>query len=148
MEHLKNTKMNLTLKRTDFTEQSTIGELSIDGKFFCYVLEDKDRGLTAEMSNIIINTKKIFGVTAIPYGTYKVVLSMSNRFKRLLPEIQNVKGYEGVRIHRGNTAEDSLGCLIVGNKKAYNTVFESTKAEEALIKKLTTKEDIYLTITK
>ena len=139
--------MILTLKRTDFTYQSTIGELSIDGAFFCYVLEDKDRGLTNDMSTPVIATKKIFGLTAIPYGTYKVELSMSNRFKRILPAILGVKGYEGIRIHRGNTAADSLGCLIVGYKKQYNTVFESTKAENDLVERLKGK-DITIEITK
>lgn len=133
--------MKLQLKRTDFTDKSTIGDLYIDGKFFCYVLEDKDRGLTSEMPLVIIQGKKLFGITAIPYGTYTVELSMSNRFKRLLPAILGVKGYEGIRIHRGNTAADSLGCLIVGNKKAYDTVFESTACETLLVEKLKTAKD-------
>lgn len=140
--------MNLTLIREDFTDTSTIGRLFVNNAFFCYVLEDKDRGLTQDQSLIVINTKKIFGVTAIPYGTYDVKLSMSNRFKRVLPEILNVKGYEGVRIHRGNTAVDTLGCLIVGFKKGVNTVFESTKAEEALIEVMQGNTKITLTITK
>jgi hypothetical protein len=128
--------MNLKLVRKEFTSVSTIGELSIDGKFFCFVLEDKDRGLTQSETLTSIKIKKIFGVTAIPYGKYKVVLSESPHFKRLLPEILNVKGYTGVRIHRGNTDKDTLGCLIVGFRKVYNQVFESAKAEEALIKEL------------
>lgn len=140
--------MNLTLIREDFTGTSTIGRLFVNNAFFCYVLEDKDRGLTQDQSLIVINTKKIFGVTAIPYGTYDVKLSMSNRFKRVLPEILNVKGYDGVRIHRGNTAVDTLGCLIVGFKKGVNTVFESTKAEEALIEAMQGNVKITLTITK
>jgi len=140
--------MILTLIRQEFTETSTIGSLFVNDAFFCYVLEDKDRGLTQDQSLIVINTKKIFGVTAIPYGTYKVKLSMSNRFKRVLPEILNVKGYEGVRIHRGNTAVDTLGCLIVGFKKGVNTVFESTKAEDALLERLQGNNDITLIIKK
>ena len=140
--------MILTLIRQEFTETSTIGSLFVNDAFFCYVLEDKDRGLTQDQSLIVINTKKIFGVTSIPYGTYKVKLSMSNRFKRVLPEILKVKGYEGVRIHRGNTAVDTLGCLIVGFKKGLNTVFESTKAEEALLERLEGNNDITLIIKK
>lgn len=140
--------MNLTLIREDFTDTSTIGRLFVNNAFFCYVLEDKDRGLTQDQSLITIKANKIFGVTAIPYGTYDVKLSMSNRFKRVLPEILNVKGYEGVRIHRGNTAVDTLGCLIVGFKKGVNTVFESTKAEEALIEAMQGNTKITLTITK
>ncbi len=141
--------MKLTLKRTEFTDKSTIGELSIDGKFFCYTLEDKDRGLSQDQPLLVINTKKLFGITAIPYGDYEVKLTVSNRFKRLLPILLNVKGYEGVRIHRGNTAEDSHGCPLVGYKKAYNTVFESTKAENDLVAKLKeAKDKIILTIIK
>ena len=139
--------MNLLLKRTDFTDTSTIGSLYVNGGFFCYILEDKDRGLNQGMSLVEISARKIFGKTAIPYGTYTVKLSMSNRFKRLLPEILNVKGYESVRIHRGNTAEDTLGCLIVGLRKAYNSVFESTAAETALMRVLQSERNYPITLT-
>ncbi len=141
--------MKLTLKRTDFTADSTIGNLYINDKFFSYVLEDKDRGLTQSMNIIEIKARKVFGLTAIPYGTYKVILSMSNRFKRLMPEILNVKGFEGIRIHRGNTAANSLGCLIVGLKKSPNSVYESTAAETALMRVLQAeKGEITLDIIK
>jgi hypothetical protein len=120
--------MNLILKRTDFTDKSTIGELTINGKFICYVLEDKDRGLKDLMDVKEISRLKLFGVTAIPYGTYKVDLTMSNRFKKVLPILYKVKGFEGIRIHSGNTAEHSLGCLIVGRKKGVNKVTESLLA--------------------
>lgn len=133
--------MKLLLKRETFSDTSTIGRLFIDGVFFCYVLEDKDRGLNDSMSLITIKAKKIFGVTAIPQGTYKLILSMSNRFKRLLPEILNVKGYEGVRIHRGNYAGNSLGCLIVGAKKGVDAVFDSTSTEIALVRLLSSKHE-------
>lgn len=139
--------MELKLIRETFTDNSTIGELFIDGAFFCYTLEDKDRGLTSVMDILTLNKKKIFGTTCIPYGEYKVLLTMSNRFKRLLPEILDVKGYKGVRIHRGNTAADSLGCIIVGYKRGIDTVYESTKAENDLISKLkTSKTQITLII--
>lgn len=128
--------MKLKLIRKEFTPASTIGELWIDDGFFCFVLEDKDRGLTQDESITSIKIKKVFGKTAIPYGTYEIKLTYSNHFKRKLPELLDVKGYIGIRIHRGNTALDSLGCLIVGYKKAYDTVFDSTKAEAALILKI------------
>ena len=141
--------MNLELIRKEFTDKSTIGELYINGKFFCFTLEDKDRGLQSTDPLILINTKKIWGETAIPYGTYEVKLTMSNRFKRVLPILLNVKGYTGVRIHRGNTAEHSHGCPLVGYKKAYNTIFESTKAENDLMKELSkATETIILEIKK
>lgn len=140
--------MKLTLIRKEFTDNSTIGDLLIDGDFFCYVLEDKDRWLKDTDSLIYIKANKIFGVTAIPYGTYKVELSFSPHFKRILPAILNVKGFTGIRIHRGNTAKDSLGCLIVGYKKNYDTVFESKRAEEALIRVLNMAEEITIEILK
>lgn len=141
--------MKLEIIRKEFTDISTIGELHINGTFFCYTLEDKDRGLDQSQNLLIINAKKLFGITAIPYGTYEVQLTVSNRFKRLLPILINVKGYEGVRIHRGNTAEHSYGCPLVGYKKAYNQIFESSKAEEDLMKILKeAKDKIILTIRK
>lgn len=140
--------MKLFLQREEFTKDSTIGKLYIDNEFFCYVLEDCDRGLDQSMSALEIKARKIFGVTAIPTGTYKVITSMSARMKRLLPEVINVKGFTGIRIHRGNYASDSLGCLIVGMRKAYNSVFDSTIAETALMRKLHGVKDITLVISR
>lgn len=141
--------MKLLLIRKTFTELSTIGSLYIDGIFFCYVIEDKDRGLSQKISLTEIALRKIWGKTAIPYGTYKVIISRSTRFRRDLPEILSVKGFEGVRVHRGNTAEDSSGCLIVGNSVGKNSVFNSTVAEEALLRKLRTAQgEITLDIIK
>ncbi len=95
--------MELRLKRTTFTSESTIGELYIDGEFECNTLED-----------VVRDGPKVFGKTAIPYGKYKVVITMSNRFKRLLPLLLNVDNFEGVRIHPGNYAKDTEGCILVG----------------------------------
>ena len=140
--------MILHLIRQNYTKDSTIGSLYIDNEFFCYVLEDCDRGLNQDMSLLEIKARKIFGVTAIPTGTYKVITSMSARMKRLLPEVLGVSGYTGIRIHRGNYASDSLGCLIVGMRKAYNSVFDSTIAETALMRKLKGQKDITLVISR
>lgn len=128
--------MKLQLRRRTFTENSTIGSLYIDGQFFCYTLEDKDRGLTQSMSLATILLKKIFGKTAIPYGIYSLILSQSNRFKRELPELLKVLGFKGVRFHRGNWAGDTEGCVIVGFKKSADAVFDSTNAEKAIMLKL------------
>lgn len=143
--------MNLILKRTDFTDKSTIGELTINGKFICYVLEDKDRGLKDSMDVKEIAMLKLYGVTAIPYGTYKVDLTMSARFKKILPILYKVKGYEGIRIHSGNTAEHSLGCLIVGRKKGVDKVSESLLAMGdlmSILEHVPVNEEITITITK
>jgi len=143
--------MNLILKRTDFTDKSTIGELTINGKFICYVLEDKDRGLKDSMDVKEIAMLKLYGVTAIPYGTYKVDLTMSARFKKILPILYKVKGYEGIRIHSGNTAEHSLGCLIVGRKKGIDKVSESLLAMGdlmSILEHIPDSEEITITIVK
>ena len=133
--------MKLELQRTTYTDISTIGKLFIDGKFFCYTLEDKDRGLLDSMNLLTIKARKIFGVTAIPKGKYNLTVSMSNRFRRFLPEIHNVKGYEGIRIDRGNYAGDSLGCIIVGARIGVDAVFESTTTETALVRLLSNGEN-------
>lgn len=120
--------MELTVKRKIFTEKSTIGELSVDGVFLCYTLEDKDRGLQQSDSLAVIMLKKVFAVTAIPYGRYKVTITPSNRFKRDLPLISDVKGFAGVRIHPGNRSEDTEGCLLVGLEKYSDLIGRSREA--------------------
>ncbi len=116
--------MDLTLIRTDFTEESTIGELSINGKFECFTLEDRVRPV------------KIKGFTAIPAGSYEVVITFSERFKRPLPLLLNVPNFDGIRIHAGNTAKDTDGCILVGQEKQEDFVGTSKLALEALFKKL------------
>ncbi len=110
--------MELILKRLHKTNESTIGELSINGKFECYTLEDVER------------KEKIYGKTAIPKGTYNVVMTMSNRFKIVLPLLLNVPNFEGVRIHAGNTAKDTEGCILLGQTRAIDFVGSSKKAME------------------
>ena len=97
--------MHLALHRTTFTNESTIGQLTVDGVFECYVLEDVVRKP---------GEAKTFGKTAIPAGTYRVIVDMSNRFRKLMPLLLNVPGFAGVRIHSGNTAADTEGCLLLG----------------------------------
>jgi len=137
--------MKIEVKRTSFNETNTLGKMSIDGVHFCYTVEDKVRDYNdGDLEDK--GEEKVYGETAIPKGDYKVILSMSNRFKRILPEIQNVKGFAGIRIHNGNTALDSHGCLIVGYKQSKEGVYESRKATEDLIKKLTGVKDITIHI--
>ena len=116
--------MELTLTRTDFTNDSTIGELSVNGKFECFTLEDKVRPV------------KIKGMTAIPAGAYEVVINFSERFQRPLPLLLNVPNFDGIRIHAGNTAKDTEGCILVGQVKQKNFIGTSRLALEALFKKL------------
>ena len=124
----------LTLKRLHRSAKSTIGELYLNGKFQCYTLEDVERPV------------KIYGATAIKKGTYKVKITFSNRFKRLLPELLEVPEFKGVRIHAGNSPEDTEGCILVGNTRGIDFVGESRKAFEKLFKKLPLDQPIELTI--
>lgn len=117
--------MDIQLKRIAKKETYTIGKLYIDGVYFCDTIEDKDRGLNQAMSINDIKKKKVYGETAIPTGTYKLVIDYSNRFKKNMAHILNVPGYEGIRIHTGNSAKDSLGCIIVGKNKVVGKVVES-----------------------
>lgn len=136
--------MIITLNRNEFTDKSTIGDLYIDGKFECYVLEDKDRRL-----EITGAKAKIYGLTAIPRGKYQIIISYSNRFKQLMPLLLNVPYFEGIRIHKGNAPEHSHGCLLVGNGKQKDMVTGSAIAYDRLFRKLSTaakKEKIIIEI--
>jgi hypothetical protein len=141
--------MEIEVRRKEFTPISTISEVYVDGKFECYAIEDMDRGLLDSMSETEIKSKKIHGVTAIPKGRYKIVISFSNRFQKYLPELIGVKGFAGIRIHSGNTSADSEGCILPGTTKALNFVGSSVKAFTALFAKMKAvekKEKIYITI--
>jgi hypothetical protein len=100
--------MELKLNRIFFAETYTIGKLYIDGKYYCDTLEDVVRPETAP---------KVQHQTAIPFGHYEVVVTMSNRFKKLLPLLLNVPKFDGIRIHSGNTDSDTSGCILVGENK-------------------------------
>jgi len=128
--------MKLKVVRETKNDVCTIGSLFINDVFFCYTLEDKDRGLKQSDSLLFIQAKKIFGLTAIPSGFYKLTVNQSPKFKRMLPRILEIKGFDGVLLHRGNTADHSLGCILIGYKKGYNSIFESTKAETDLVNRL------------
>ena len=108
--------MKIEVKRQQYRENCTIGKLFIDGEFQCFTLED------------VVRPVKIYGVTAIPAGTYEVVMSMSGRFKKILPELLNVPGFTGIRIHAGNTEHDTSGCLLLGKRRTRDTILESRVA--------------------
>jgi hypothetical protein len=129
--------MKLLLQREPSTKKSTPGKLFIDGVFECYTLEDivRARGV------------KVYGQTAIPAGTYQVLLTQSPRFKRVLPLLLNVPGFEGIRIHPGNTVEDTDGCILVGDAPAPDWLGQSKVAFERLFAKLrTTSEPVTIEI--
>ena len=116
--------MNIVLKRIALRDTYTIGKLYIDDKYICDTVEDKVRDINK--NGVFDNgEKKVYGETAIPYGTYEVKWTYSNRFKKYMPELLNVSNFSGIRIHSGNTAADSLGCIIVGENKAVGKVLNS-----------------------
>lgn len=131
-------KANLNLERDIFTDDFTLGKLYLNDKFFCYTVEDKYRDLTKE--------EKIYAKTAIPEGTYKVIINMSNRFKKLMPLLLNVPNFEGIRIHSGNTSKDTEGCIIVGDKRTKNGVALSRVSFDRLMKELKKYDDITIKI--
>jgi hypothetical protein len=126
--------MNIEIIRRKSTLKSTIGKLSIDGVFECYTLEDVTRA------------QKIAGVTAIQSGDYKVIINMSNRFQRLLPLVLDVPGFAGIRIHPGNKAEDTEGCILVGTTAGEDFIGNSRIAFHALFEKMRKAKEITLSI--
>jgi Family of unknown function (DUF5675) len=134
--------MEIVLKRDTFTKKSTIGTLTVNGIFECYILEDVDRGLKDTMSLEEIAKLKVHGQTAIPYGVYKVVVTRSDRFSNLLghdvylPLLLGVKGFTGIRIHSGVKPEDTEGCQLPGRKKGVDTISESKLAFAPLNEKI------------
>lgn len=116
--------MKITLKRIALKDTYTIGKLYIDGKYFCDTLEDTVRDLNK--NGVFDNgEKKIYGKTAIPYGTYNVKWTYSNKFKKYMPLIENVPSFAGIRIHAGNSSADTQGCILVGENKAVGKVLNS-----------------------
>ena len=104
----------------------TIGELLVDGEHECWTLEDIVRPAG----------EKVYGETAIPYGTYPVTVTFSNRFQRDLPLLVGVPNFTGIRIHPGNTAAQTHGCLLVGTGHTGTTVTDSRTAFNKLFPKI------------
>lgn len=139
--------MKIEVKRIAKRSTYTIGKMYIDGNYFCDTLEDVDRGINQKDSLDTIKKIKVAGATAIPAGTYKVIVNMSPKFQRNLPRLIDVPGFEGILIHRGNTDKDTAGCILVGENKVVGKVINSTVYEKKLVNILqNTKEDITITI--
>ena len=105
--------MKLRLERRWPKATYTVGRLYVDGELFCNTLEDKVADVNKN-GRFDGTERKVYGETAIPYGTYKVFYGWSPRFGRTLPRLLNVTAFEGILIHPGNTAKDSAGCILVG----------------------------------
>lgn len=152
--------MKLTLNRRFKAPEYTIGDLYIEGQWFCNTLEDTDRGLSQDMLLTYIQNKKIKSQTAIPTGTYKVDMDTvspkysnyskypyAKQFSAKMPRLLNVKGFEGILIHAGNTQKDTDGCILVGINKVKGQVINSQATWKKLMSVLLKdKDNIELTI--
>ena len=144
--------MELKLIRKYRCSNYCIDKLYINNEYFSDALEDPDRGLTDTMSLEEIKKIKIKGNTCIPYGTYNVTITYSPRFKKNLPLLNNVKGFDGIRIHSGNKPQDTEGCLLPGFNKVKGQVIDSRVTTDKLIAQiqqaLNKGEKVTITITK
>lgn len=152
--------MKLTLNRRFKAPEYTIGDLYIDGQWFCNTLEDTDRDLSQDMLLTYIQNKKIKSQTAIPTGTYKVDMDTvspkysnyskypyAKQFNAKMPRLLNVKGFEGILIHAGNTQKHTDGCILVGINKVKGQVINSQATWKKLMSVLLKdKDNIELTI--
>lgn len=139
-------KVNRIYRGLDYT----IGRLYINDEYYSDVLEDADRGLSDDMGLETIQALKKPNITAIPTGTYKVLITYSPRFKQRMPILMNVKGFDGIRIHSGNTHKDTSGCLLVGENKEKGKVLNSkityTKLFNIINDALENNDEVTITI--
>ena len=144
--------MELIVERKYKKQSYTIGNLYVNGKFFSNTLEDVDRSLDSSMSVAKIRELKKPSITAIPRGTYEITLdiispkySTNSFYKQVcngkVPRLLNVKGFEGILIHAGNTDKDSAGCLLVGLNRVKGQVINSRETFKELYKLLKDKHD-------
>ncbi len=120
--------MKLLLERLPNGLTCAMGNLYVDGKWFCYTLED----IVREVDGVPVSDWKIKGATAVPRGSYAVKITMSTRFKRKMPQLMDVPGFEGIRIHAGNTDANTDGCILVGDILQAEWLGQSRKAYDRL----------------
>jgi hypothetical protein len=128
--------MRLKLQRRFRGDKYTVGSLYVNERYFCDTVEDRDRELRQYMPLTEILKIKVPHETAIPTGVYKVIVNLSPAKKRMLPRLLDVPGFSGILIHRGNTVEDSSGCILVGENKVKGSVINSTGYELSLVEML------------
>ena len=122
--------VKLRLVRGPQSTKCIIGKLYWDDRFICYTLEDVARPV------------KIMHETCIPKGTYKIIVNMSNRFKKLMPLLLDVPGFEGIRIHCGNTDKDTSGCILVGKSLAKDFIGDPKLAFDELMQILNPGKEV------
>jgi len=140
--------MRLRLVREPSSATSTLSVLFLDGHYYAFMLEDVLR----ERAGVPVSVWKVTGKTAIPAGLYQVVISRSERFSREAsaragaavdvetPELVHVSGFSGIRIHPGNTAVDTEGCLLPGFERQADRVLKSRPAYVQLLERLRAAE--------
>jgi len=129
--------MLIEVKRFEFKDTHTVGKLYINGSYECFTLEDAVR-----------NGTKVIGKTAIPIGTYKLIIDASTRFKQDMPHILDVPDFTGVRIHSGNTSADTDGCILLGSTWAGKDFIGNSKiAYKKFFDKLKQNKTVSITIS-
>lgn len=143
--------MKIEVKRWAFKDTYTIGKMYIDGQYYCDTLEDKDRGLEQSMKLADIRSRKVYGKTAIPTGTYTVTTTWWVKHQRMIPLIEEVKGFSGILIHNGVTDADTLGCVLVGENRVKGKLLNGRKYMNDITERVnacvTTGEEVVITIT-
>lgn len=148
--------MKLLLKRIALRESYTIGKLYIDGTYFCDTCEDRVRDINKDGDLNDVGEGKVYGQTAIPYGTYQVTLDVQSPkysqraayawCKGYLPRLVDVPHFDGILIHSGNDATHSAGCILVGENKVRGQVINSMATLKRLVNLLKSADDITITI--
>lgn len=147
--------MKIKLKRIALKKDYTIGKLYIDDVYFCDTLEDAVRDLNKN-GKFDNGEKKIYGKTAIPYGTYKVTTNVvSSRFKNRIwakpyngkiPRLLNVQSFDGVLLHPGSSQLDTSGCILVGKNTIVGRLTDSQKTFHLLMQKIKNQKNITIEI--
>lgn len=139
--------MNITLSRHIKSASYTLGALAVAGAAY-FTVEPTVRPLTDCTKTTCVG--KIDGKTAIPAGRYEIKDTYSPKYGKNVLELQNVPGFQGIRIHSGNTAEDTEGCIILGEARTKDGVARSreamTKFNAQVRAVLATGEPMYITI--
>jgi hypothetical protein len=140
--------MKLTLKREPSTATSTPGKLYVDDVFFCFTMEDVDRAQFDPTGHLVDPAKwKIDKQTAIPAGTYSVILDYSGRWKKLMPHILSVPGFTAIRMHGGNTDADTEGCILCGeHRDGADRISNCAPIVLELIKKIAAADAVSITV--
>lgn len=141
--------MNLRLTREPTTPLGTIGSLTLEGEIgrVAWTLEDRVREIPGEP----VETWKVSSDTAIPVGRYRIAITYSPRFRRRMPLLMNVRGFDGIRIHWGNSAADTIGCILVGQSRQGTDLLFSRAAFDPLYLRIETAllatEEVWISVS-